>query len=39
MLAIDQLKLHFLNRDYRKFKDVLRVKNNFRLSLSFTKFY
>jgi hypothetical protein len=26
-------------REYRKFKDVSRLKNNFRLSLSFTKFY
>ena len=39
LLAIDQLKFHFLNREFRKFKDLPRVRNTFRLSLSFTKFY
>ena len=34
-----QLKPHFLEKKYRQLKTVSRIKNSFRLSLSFTKFY
>ncbi len=41
LLAIDQLKEHFIFRHYKtKFtKPVVRVRNTFRLSQAFTKFY
>jgi len=39
LLSVDFLRDHYLNREYRAFKDKSRIKNSFRLSLAFTKFY
>mmetsp|Transcript_19211 Transcript_19211/g.18351 ORF Transcript_19211/g.18351 Transcript_19211/m.18351 type:complete len:147 (+) Transcript_19211:70-510(+) len=39
LLAIDHLRDHYMNREFRMFKEKNRVKNSFRLSLAFAKFF